>query len=51
MLKSGTVDVSNAYEDPFTTNTRDVTLTREDLEIDYLSRIRNNFVDGSGCNA
>ena len=39
--------MSNAYE-AFTTNTRDVTLTREDLEIDYLSRLRNNFVDGSG---
>ncbi len=45
---SGTVDVSNAYEDPFTTNTRDVTLTREDLEIDYLSRSRNNITDSSG---
>ncbi len=49
-LSPGTVDVSNAYVDPFTTNTRDVTATREDIEIDYLSRRRNNFVDGSGTN-
>ena len=44
----GEIDVSNAYEDAFQANTRDVTLTREDIEIDYLSRQRNNFVDGSG---
>jgi hypothetical protein len=44
----GSIDVSNDYVDPFTTNTRDVTLTREDIEIDYLSRRRNNFVDGGG---
>ena len=41
-------DVSNTYEDPFTSNTRDVTLTREDINLNYLSRQRNNFVDGSG---
>ena len=35
------LDVSNAYEDAFQANTRDVTLTREDIEIDYLSRPRN----------
>tara|TARA_B100000212_G_scaffold332603_1_gene301055 strand:- start:112 stop:2025 length:1914 start_codon:yes stop_codon:yes gene_type:complete len=44
----GEIDVSNAYEDAFQANTRDLTLTREDIEIDYLSRQRNNFVDGSG---
>ena len=44
----GEIDVSNAYEDAFQANTRDVTLSREDIEIDYLSRQRNNFVDGSG---
>ena len=42
------VDVSNTFEDPFTAGTRDVTATREDLEIDYLSRSRNNITDGSG---
>jgi len=44
----GEIDVSNAYEDAFQANTRDLTLVREDIEIDYLSRQRNNFVDGSG---
>jgi hypothetical protein len=44
----GTTDVSTTFEDPFTANTRDVTLTREGLVIDYLSRRRNNFVDDSG---
>ena len=42
------VDVSTAYEDPFTANTRDVTATREDIEIDYLSRSRNLLTDNSG---
>ena len=42
------VDVSNAFEDPFTANTRDVTASREDIEIDYLSRPRNNLTDSSG---
>jgi len=46
----GEIDVSNDYRDPFTSNTRDVTATREDIEIDYLSRRRNNFVDGGGTN-
>tara|TARA_A100001015_G_scaffold134964_1_gene149781 strand:- start:788 stop:3382 length:2595 start_codon:yes stop_codon:yes gene_type:complete len=45
--EKGSVDVSNDYRDPFTSNTRDVTL-QKDLDIDYLSRIRNNFTDSSG---
>ena len=44
----GEIDVSNDYRDPFTTNTRDVTLSRPGLEIDYLSRRRNKFTDGAG---
>ena len=43
-----TIDVGNAFEDPFTTNTRDVTASRENIEIDYLSRPRNIIIDGSG---
>ena len=46
--EAGSVDVSNTYEDPFTTNTRDVTLTREEITLDYLSRPRNLFTDDSG---
>ena len=46
--EKGTLDVSNDYRDPFASNTRDVTLTREDIEIDYLSRRRNNLTDKSG---
>ena len=42
------VDVSNAFEDPFTANTRDVTASREDIEIDYLSRQRNLLTDKNG---
>lgn len=42
------VDVSTAFEDPFTANTRDVTASREDIEIDYLSRQRNTLTDNSG---
>ena len=42
------VDVSNAFEDPFTSNTRDLTLSKQPLEIDYLSRPRNNIVDNAG---
>ena len=38
--EEGTLDVSNDFRDPFASGTRDVTLTREDLEIDYLSRRR-----------
>jgi hypothetical protein len=45
---AGTIDVSNAFEDPFASNTRDVTLTREGITIDYLSRPRNLIVDNSG---
>ena len=45
---SGTSDVSNDFRDPFDANTRDVTLTREDITIDYLSRPRNNLTDNSG---
>ena len=44
----GAMDVGDDYRDPFASNTRDVTLTREGIIIDYLSRKRNNFVDGSG---
>ena len=42
------VDVSNAYEDPFTANTRDLTMSRESISLDYLSRPRNLIVDNSG---
>ena len=42
------VDVSNTFEDPFAANTRDVTASREDIEIDYLSRQRNTLTDNSG---
>ena len=45
---AGTIDVSTAFEDPFAANTRDVTLTRDDITIDYLSRPRNLIVDNSG---
>jgi len=41
-------DVSNDFEEPFTSNTRDLTASREDLTIDYLSRPRNIIVDNSG---
>ena len=47
-LRSETIDVSNAFEEPFSSNTRDLTATREDLEIDYLSRPRNIIIDNSG---
>ena len=46
--KKCTLDVSNDYSDPFASNTRDVTLTRENLVIDYLSRKRNKITDPSG---
>ena len=46
--EKGSVDVGDDYRDPFPANTRDVTLTREGLVIDYLSRRRNTFTDGSG---
>ena len=41
----GEIDVGNAYEDPFTANTRDVTLQRPPIEIRYLSRVRRQ-IDG-----
>jgi hypothetical protein len=44
----GTLDVSNDFRDPFSSNTRDVTLSSLPLEIDYLSRPRNIIVDNSG---
>ena len=44
----GEIDVSNDYRDPFTANTRDLTLNRLPISIDYLSRPRNNITDGSG---
>ena len=46
--EEGTLDVSNDYREPFEAGTRDLTLTREGLVIDYLSRRRNLIVDGSG---
>ena len=46
--EKGSVDVGDDYRDPFPANTRDVTLTREGLVIDYLSRRRNTFTDGAG---
>ncbi len=47
-LRSEKIDVSNDFEEPFSSTTRDLTVTREDIEIDYLSRPRNIIVDGSG---
>ena len=46
----GEIDVSNDYRDPFTANTRDLTLNRLPISIDYLSRPRNIITDGSGVN-
>ena len=45
--ESGSVDAGNDFRDPFASNTRDLTLN-EFLEIDYLSRPRNNITDGAG---
>ena len=42
------VDVSNAYVDTFAANTRDVTASRENIAINYLSRSRNIFTDTLG---
>ena len=42
------VDVSNDFREPFTSNTRDLTLSREDIKINYLSRPRNLITDNSG---
>ena len=47
-LRSETIDVSNDFRDPFSSNTRDLTLTREDITLDYLSRPRNIIVDNTG---
>ena len=45
----GNTDVGKKlFEDPFTANTRDVTLTREDIVIDYLSRRRHYIIDSLG---
>ena len=44
----GSLDVSNDFRDPFTSNTRDLTASREDITLDYLSRPRNIIVDNSG---
>ena len=44
----GEIDVSNAYEDSFQSNTRDLTLTRENIGINYLSRPRNLITDNNG---
>ena len=43
-------DASNTYEETFGDNTRDLTLTREDISVNYLSRQRNIITDGSGVN-
>jgi len=40
-------DAGDAFADPFTANTRDLTLS-ESLDINYLSRPRNIITDGSG---
>ena len=44
----GNIDVGDDYREPFEAGTRDLTLTREGLVIDYLSRRRNLIVDNSG---
>ena len=41
----GEIDVGNDYRDPFTTNTRDVTLSRPSIGIGYTSRVRR-LIDG-----
>ena len=47
-MTGGNSDVSNDFRDPFDANTRDLTATRENIKLDYLSRPRNLLVDGSG---
>ena len=42
------VDVSNTFEDPFAANTRDITVTREPITLNMISRQRNIIVDNSG---
>lgn len=44
-MTSGTIHAGNDYEDPFTSNTRDVTLTRPPIEISMISRKRAT-IDG-----
>ena len=44
-MTSGTIHAGNDYEDPFTSNTRDVTLTRPPIEISMTSRKRAT-IDG-----
>ena len=44
-MTSGTIHAGNDYEDPFTSNTRDVTLTRPPIEISMMSRKRAT-IDG-----
>jgi hypothetical protein len=44
-LTNGTIHAGNDYEDPFTSNTRDVTLTRAPIEISMTSRHRA-IIDG-----
>ena len=41
----GEIDNGDDYRDPFTANTRDLTLTRPNVEIDYTSRVRRT-IDG-----
>mgnify|MGYP003318091021 FL=1 len=44
----GNIDAGNDYRDPFAANTRDLTLSRPGLTINYLSRPRNLITDNSG---
>ena len=44
-MSEGLMDAGDDYRDPFTSNTRDLTLTRPSIEIDYLSRKRAT-IDG-----
>ena len=44
-MSEGLMDAGDDYRDPFTSNTRDLTLTRPSIEIDYLSRKRST-IDG-----
>jgi len=44
-MTEGQMDVGDDYRDPFTTNTRDITLTRPSIEISMTSRKRST-IDG-----
>jgi len=44
----GNIDAGNDYRDPFAANTRDLTLSRPGLTINYHSRPRNFITDNSG---